>query len=275
MRSLLLATLAAALLPRAVTFDEAKKDASKRQAYLAQSLDKLVAEGLIKGWFYQPDAEQAKKAKEAVRQVYKADGREFYFEKEYPNVLAPIESAAMRALPYYSEEYVAGSGGKGGLLIVGDVFALAGEDEVKSVLEDYALTVIKIRELGLKVKDAEGEERELDANVPALKTISHLSLIRLWGQLAQVENLLKGTRRVSDDFRKEAVKQYLASYRLFSTQFLKEKKIYDDNNENTLQKEIVDFLDVVLKTIQARVAGAGYQHKLVDKATQEHALEKK
>ena len=47
MRSLLLATLAVALLPRAVTFDEAKKDVSKRQAYLAQSLDKLRCSGRI------------------------------------------------------------------------------------------------------------------------------------------------------------------------------------------------------------------------------------
>ena len=56
--------------------------------------------------------------------------------------------------------------------------------------------------------------------------------------------------------------------------FAHEKKVYDDNNENTLQKEIVDFMDVCFKTNQKRLEGAGLKHKLVNKETHEYSLEK-
>lgn len=283
MLGLFLALLAAAAPSRSATFEEAKADPAKRLAYLASKLDPLVYDkdknpaGLIRGWYYVPEAVHGAAgcrcgacARAAIREVYKAEGREFYFERELPGILASLEVPTLRVLPYYSEDYGAAAQAKAGILLVGDLFALAHEDEARSALEDYALTVIKVREEGLKIED-----RELDTNIPALKTIGHASLIRLWGQLAQLEGILKGARKVSDGFRQEAVRQYLATYRTFMTQFLKEKKIYDDNNENTLQKEIVDFLQLVLQTIDARVGALGYRHKLVDKATQEHALEKK
>lgn len=283
MLGLFLALLAAHRPSDSVRFEEAKADPAKRLAYLAAKLDPLVYDkdknpgGLVQGWYFLPETRHGSErcrcgacARAAIREVYKTEGREFYFERELPGLLASVEVPTLRVLPYYSEDYGAAGQAKAGILVVGDLFALAGEDEVRSVLEDYTLTVLKVREEGLKI-----EERELDTNIPALKTIGHASLIRLWGQLAQLEGILKGTRHVSDDFRKETVRQYLATYRTFMTQFLKEKKIYDDNNENTLQKEIVDFLQVVVQTIHARVGALGYEHKLLDKATQEHALEKK
>jgi hypothetical protein len=283
MLGLFFALLSAAAPSRSVTFEEAKASPAKRPAYLAAKLDPLVYDkdknpaGLIRGWYFVPETSHGAAgcrcgacARAAIREVYKAEGREFYFERELPGILASLEAPTLRVLPYYSEDYGAAAQAKAGLVLVGDLFALGGEDEAASVLEDYALTVIKVREEGLKIED-----RELDTNIPALKTIGHVSLIRLWGQLAQLEGILKGRRKVSDGFRQEAIRQYLATYRAFMTQFLKEKKIYDDNNENTLQKEIVDFLKVVLQAIDARVEAMGYRHKLLDKATQEHALEKK
>ena len=94
-------------------------------------------------------------------------------------------------------------------------------------------------------------------------------------QAAQLEAVLKGTRKVSEDFRKDVTQQYLATHGLFGKMFAHEKKVYDDNNENTLQKEIVDFLDECFKFGHERFDKLGYQHKLVNKDNHEWSLEKK
>ena|SRR5436190_7659616 len=275
MLQLVLATLLAAET-RAVTFDEAKADASKRMAYVAQLLDKQIFDkdknpnGLIQAWYYVADEKQKAAAEEAIKARYKKDGREFFFTKDVKTIFAPLESTARRATPWYSDSVAAGSGSHAGILLVGDLFTLGGEEEARSVVEDYALGLVKMREAGLKVKDL-----ELDANIPALKLVSNRSLLPLYAQAAQLEAILKGTRKVSDGFKKDLTAQYLATHSLFGKDFAKEKKVYDDNNENTLQKEIVDFLDECFKFNQDRFAGVGYTHKLVNKETQEYALEKK
>jgi len=275
MLQLVLATLLAAET-RAVTFDEAKADASKRMAYVAQLLDKQIYDkdknpnGLIKAWYYVADEKQKAAAEDAIKARYKDDKRDFYYAKEVKAIFAPLESSARRALPWYSDSVAAGSGTHTGILLVGDLFTLGGEDEAKSVVEDFALGLVKMREAGLKVKD-----QELDANIPALKLVSNKSLLPLYAQAAQLEAVLKGTRKVSDGFRKELTQQYLATHAVFGKMFAHEKKVYDDNNENTLQKEIVDFLDECFKFNQERFTAAGYSHKLVNKENFEYSLEKK
>jgi hypothetical protein len=278
MLQLLIATLLAASAPesRAVTFDEAKGDASKRMAWLGQLLDKQVHDkdknpnGILKAWYYVADEKQMAAAQEAIKARYKQDGREFYFAKDVKALFAPLETAARRAIPWYSDSVGAGSGTKSGLLLVGDVFALGGEDEAKSVIEDYALSLVKMREVGLKVKDL-----ELDANIPALKLVSNKSLLPLYAQAAQLEAVLKGGRKVSDAFKKDLTQQYLATHSLFSKMHAHEKKVYDDNNENTLQKEIVEFLDECSKSDHERFEALGLQHKLLNKENFEYSLEKK
>lgn len=258
------------------SFDEAKADPSKRMAHFHEHLDPLVFDkaknpnGLIKAWYYVADEKQMAEAQEAIKAVFKAEGREFFFAKEVKNIFAPLESPARRAIPWYSDRISAGAGTKSGILLIGDVFSLASEAEALSVLMDYCLPVIKLRENGMKVGD-----QELDANIPALKLVSNKSLLTMWGQSGQLEAVLKGTRKVSDAFKADVEKQYLATHNLFARQFAQEKKVFDDNNENTLQKEIVDFLDECFKFNQERFGGLGYTHKLVNKETQEYSLEKK
>jgi hypothetical protein len=275
MLELVLATLLAADA-RAVTFDEARADASKRPAYVAQLLDKQIFDkdknpnGLLQAWYFVVDEKQKAAAEEAIKARYKKDGREFYFAKEVKAIFAPLQTSVRRAAPWYSDAVAAGSGTHSGILLVGDLFTLGSEEEARSVVEDYALGLVKMREAGLKVKDL-----ELDANIPALKLVSNKSLLPLYAQAAQLEAILKGTRKVSDGFRKDLTQQYLATHALFGKDFAREKKVYDDNNENTLQKEIVDFLDECFKFNQERFAGLGYTHKLVNKETFEYSLEKK
>jgi hypothetical protein len=275
MLQLVLATLLAAD-SAGVTFDEAKADASKRHAYVAQLLDKQIYDkdknpnGLIQAWYYVADEKQKSEAEAAIKARYVKDGRGFFFDREVKGIFAPLESTARRATPWYSDQVAAGSGSHSGILLVGDLFALGSEEEARSVVEDYALGLVKMREAGLKVKD-----QELDANIPALKLVSNRSLLPLYAQAAQLEAILKGTRKVSDGFKKNLTEQYLATHSVFGKDFAKEKKVYDDNNENTLQKEIVDFLDECFKFNQERFAGLGYSHKLVNKDTQEYSLEKK
>jgi len=253
------------------SFDEAKADPSKRMAYLQAALDPLKAPaGPLKAWYYVADEKQMAEAQEAIKAVFKAEGREFFFAKEVKNIFAPLESPTRRATPWYSDRVAAGAGTKTGILLVGDIFALANEDEAKSVLEDYALAVIKLREGGMKVGD-----QELDANIPALKLVSNKSLLTMWGQSGQLEAASKGTRKVSDGFKAELQKQYLATHNVFARQYAQEKKVYDDNNENTLQKEIVDFLAECWKADHARIEGLGLKYNLTNKETQEYSLEKK
>jgi hypothetical protein len=273
MLHLFIATLITAAGP---SFDEAKADPSKRMAHLHEHLDPLVYDkdknpkGLIKAWYYVADEKQLAEAQEAIKAVYKAEGREFYFAKDVKNIFAPLESPARRATPWYSDRISAGAGTHSGILLIGDIFGLANVDEAHSVLMDYALPLIKTKEEGLKVAD-----QELDANIPALKLVSNKSLLPLWAQSNQLEAVAKGTRKVSDAFKAEVEKQYLATLTLFSRAYAQEKKVYDDNNENTLQKEIVDFLTECWKADHARVEGAGFKFTVINKENHEYSLEKK
>jgi hypothetical protein len=253
-----------ALSPKDAAFDEAKKDATKRKAYVEQLTAKL--KGDVKGIFFMADETQAAAAKTELAALWKVDGRAFFFEKESKPVIALLENPSLRILPVYSENAIAGNGKKSGVILVGDLFSLASEDEVKSCL-DYATTVVAVREGGLKVGD-----QELDANIPALKLVAHRSLIQVWAQTGQLEAALKGTRKVSDAFKADISKQYLATHKIYSQQFAKERKVYDDNNENTLQKEIVDFLDFIWKDMHKRIEAGGLEHKLVSKETHEYEL---
>ena len=277
MLQFVLATLCAlSAESRAVTFDEAKADASKRMAYIGQILDAQVFDkdknpkGLIKAWYFVADEKQKAAAQEDIKARYKKDGREFFFAKESAAIFAPLETSSRRATAWYSDAVAAGSGSKSGIVLVGDIFSLGSEDEAKSVIEDYALGLVKMREEGLKVKDL-----ELDANIPALKLVSNKSLLPLFAQAAQLEGVLKGTRKVSDGFKKDVTQQYLATHGVFGKMFAHEKKVFDDNNENTLQKEIVDFLDECFKFGHERFKTLGYEHKLVSKENNEWSLEKK
>lgn len=275
MLQLVLAALIS-LETRAVTFDEAKADASKRMAYVGALLDKHVFDkdknpkGLIQAWYYVVDKDQRAAAEAAIKARYEKDGRGFYFTKEVASIFAPLDSTVRRAIPWYSDLLAAGSGTHTGIVLVGDLFTLGGEEEAKSVVEDYVLGLVQMREAGLKVKDL-----ELDANIPALKLVSNKSLLPLYAQAAQLESILKGSRKVSDGFKAELTKQYLATHALFGKMYAHEKKVFDDNNENTLQKEIVDFLDECLKFGHERFDKLGYQHKLVNKENYEYSLEKK
>ena len=275
MLQLVLATLIS-LENRAVTFDEAKADPSKRMAYVGGLLDKHVFDkdknpkGDIQAWYYVADKDQRTAAEAAIKARYDKDGRAFYFQKEVAGIFAPLDSLVRRATPWYSDQVAAGSGSHTGILLVGDLFTLGGEEEAKSVVEDYALSLVQMREAGLKVKDL-----ELDANIPALKLVSNKSLLPLFAQAGQLEAIMKGSRKVSDGFKTELTKQYLATHAVFGKMFAHEKKVYDDNNENTLQKEIVDFLDECFKFGHERFEKLGYQHKLVNKENHEWSLEKK
>jgi len=259
MLQLLIATLLSAGAD-APSFDEAKADPAKRMAHLSAHLDPLVFDkeknpkGLLKAWYYVADEKQLAAAQDAIKAVFKAEGREFFYAKEVKNIFAPLESPTRRATPWYSDRVTAGAGTKTGILLVGDVFALANEDEARSVIEDYALALVKLKEEGLKVG-----ELELDANIPALKLVSNKSLLPMWAQSGQLEAALKGKRKVSDGFKAELEKQYATTHALYARAYAQEKKVFDDNNENTLQKEIVDFLTECWKADHQRVESLGFK----------------
>jgi hypothetical protein len=274
---LTLAATILALLPQAApTFDQAKADPSKRAAYLESKLGALLFDkdknpkGLIKGCFHLGDAAQLEAAKEKVKAEYKKDGREFFFAREFKTIETALASPIGKVFPYYRNGVAAGSQGKEGILLVGDLFALSNEGEAASVLEDYVGTYLLLAEDGIKVQD-----REVDTFVPALRQMSYVSLIPALAQAAQIEKIVKGGRKVSDAFKAELFKSYAQTYSLYSRAHAKEKKVYDDNNENTLQKEIVDTLDFIREHLQGRFAGMGLELKPVNKENHEYSVEKK
>jgi len=228
--------MALLLLANGPTFDEAKADKAKRADYLKAA----IGAAPIKNFYMLGDEASNKAGLDAVKAEYKLDGREVFFNKEIKKVLAPAEAISTRAVVYYREGLDVGAAQKAGILLVGDVFALANEDEAKSVLEDYVGTFVKYAEGGIKIGNA-----EVDTLVPALKQIAYTSLIKSLAQNAQATAILAGKRKVSDAFKAEALKEYAATYKQFLADLAKQKKIYDDNNENTLQKEIWDSLEMV------------------------------
>jgi hypothetical protein len=260
----------------AVTYDQAKADPAKRAAYLEQKLGPLVFDkdknpkGVLKACFYLPDEKQLEAAKEKVKAEYAKDGRAFFFAREFKTMETAVQSPVVKILAFYRNGVAAGSQGKEGILLVGDVFALASEEEANSLFDDYLPTYLRLAEDGIKVKD-----REVDTFVPALRQMSYTSLIPALAQADQLEKILKGGRKVSDGFKAEAVKSYLSTYSLYSKAYAKEKKVYDDNNENTLQKEIVDTLEFLRTHLHERFQGMGLEHKAVNKENHEYSLEKK
>jgi len=100
------------------TFDEAKADPAKRMAYLAAHLDPLVFDkdknpkGILKAWYYVADEKQLAAAQDAIKAVFKAEGREFFYAKEVKNIFAPLESPTRRATPWFSDRVTAGAGTK-------------------------------------------------------------------------------------------------------------------------------------------------------------------
>jgi len=255
------------LLAAGPSFDEAKKDPSKRAAWLTEKLAKV---GAIKAYFYMADEAQAKAGQDAIKAEYKADGREFFFNREIKKVLQPIEVSSVKVVPYYREGIDIGQKAKAGIVLVGDVFALESEEEALSVIEDYLAPFVKYAEEGVKIGD-----REVDMFVPALKNMAYTTLIKSLAQSQQVAAILGGQRKVGESFKETAVKEYLTTYRQFNVDLLKQKKIFDDNNENTLQKEIWDSLEMVKAHLASTLEKAGYVHECTDKATQDHVLKKK
>jgi hypothetical protein len=268
--------------PRAISFDEAKKDESKRLAYLAQHLDPWVYDkqanpkGLVKAWYYTLDTQHLesgchcmKCAQAALLAEYTAEKRQFFFQKELPGILAPLETPATSVLVFTRDGIRVGAKKHASIILVGELFKLQNEDEVKSLLEDYALTYLKTREEGLTVKD-----RELDSTVPAVGLVSKL-LISHWSQSAELANIQNQTRKVSDGFRKELEKSYADTHGKVSRAYAKERKVYDDNNENTLQKEIVDFLEALWGTYEEQLGAMKLQAKVVNRDNYEYVLEPK
>jgi hypothetical protein len=257
------------------SFDEAKADASKRAAYLEKLLAPLVYDekanpkGLVQGWYTVPDQKHQPAncrchgcAREALRAYYKEDGREFYFEREVGDILKSVEPLSSRVVPYFRRGEGIGTEARAGILLVGDLFSLSGEDEVRSLLEDFATPYARYADAGLKIGD-----RWIDMGVPALDAVGHSIILPYVAQAGQVEKILKQERKVSEPFRQDAIKGYLATAAAFGKEQAKQIKIYNDNNENTLQKEIVDQLDFLHKGILKRFEAAGFRHKLVDPKT--------
>ena len=222
-----LAALLALALAAGPSFDEAKADKAKRADYLKDAVAKLP----LKGAYLLGDEAANKAGMDALRAEYKEDGRAVFFNKEIKKVLAPADAPTVRAVVYFREGVDVGAAQKAGILLVGDLFALASEDEAKSVLEDYVATFVKYGESCIKIGD-----KEVDTLVPALK-------------------------------------EYLTTYRQFIADLAKQKKIYDDNNENTLQKEIWDSLEMVKTHLADTLGKAGLEH--VPAADGEFQLKKK
>jgi len=277
---IVMACAAASARGQSISFEDAKKgDEAKKMAFLDQELGKLVFDkeknptGFVKAWFYVANPEHKAKAEEVMKEEFKKDGREKFYEKEAPAILKSLECPSSRILPFYRETAPMAQRKCQGYLLVGNLFDLRDEAEYRSLMDDYLLTYLRSREEGLKFKDAEDNEQELNPAIPILRDIAHASLLNLYARSVQMAKIAGKARTVSDAFRKAVVQNYLASHQLFLRQFKKELKIWDDNNENTLQKEIVDFLTFMRDLIYKELKKAGVAHKEINKDTFEYALE--
>lgn len=276
---ILLGAAAGPAAAQSISFEDAKKgDEAKKLAFLDQELGKLVFDkeknpkGLIKGWFFMGSAAHKKAAEEAMKEEYKKDGRESFYDKEVPAILQALEVPATSVFPFYRETANMAQRKCLGYLLVGNLFGLQSEDELRSTLDDYALTYVKNREETMAFKDGDNEQ-ELNPAIPILRDIAHMSLLNLYARSVQIEKIAGKARKVSDDFKKAVAQSYLGSLKLFYRQQKKEIKIFDDNNENTLQKEIVDFLQFMSDYIQKNLKKVGVEQKAVDKENFEYTLE--
>ncbi len=276
---LLLGCAASPAWAQAISFDDAKKgDEAKKLAFLDQELGKLVFDkeknpkGCVKAWYYMANANQKAKAEAAMREDYKKDGREKSCEKEVTALLKSLESPSSRILPFYREEAPIARRKHQGILLVGDVLGLQDESEFRSTLDDYILSYLKSREEGMVFKDGDNEY-ELNVYAPATTEIAHTSLINLHARSVQIQKIAGKSRNASDNFRRAVVRDYLDSHKLYHHQLRRQQKIFDDNNQNDMQKEIVDFLTFARDMIHKNMKKAGVEHKMVDKDAFEYSLE--
>ncbi len=177
--------------PQTASFDDAQKgDEVKKLAFLEQELGKLVWDkeknpaGYVKAWFYAADPAQKAKAEAAMREEYKKEGREKFYEKESAEIFKGLESPACRIQPFYRESAPMAQRKCQGYLPVGDVFGLRDEAEFKSTLEDYILPYLKSREEGLVFKDGDIEQ-ELNPAIPVVRDIAHASLLNMYARSGQ------------------------------------------------------------------------------------------
>jgi len=283
---IILGCAATPALSQSISFDDAKKgDEAKKLAYLDQLLGKLVWDkeknpaGCVKAWYYMAGTDHkdagchcGKCAQAALKEEFKRDGRENYFDKEMPALLKAMESPAGRIFPFYRETAPMAQKKNQGIILVGDLFGLQDQEELSSTMEDYLLPYLKHHEQGMAFKDGDNE-LELNPAIPILRDIAHMSLLNMYSRAGQIEKIAAKARKVSDGFRQAVVKNYLDSLKLYLRQFKKELKIFDDNNENTLQKEIVDFLTFMKDLVFKNLKKAGLEHKEVNKETFEFSLE--
>lgn len=200
------------------------------------------------------------------------DGREKSFEKDLPAILKALDSLAGRLTPFYREGAPIGHKMYQGILLVGDLFSLTNEEELRSALEDFLLTYVKDREEGIVFKD--GDEKYELIDDPVLKEIAHTSLINLHARSVQIEKIAAKTRKVSTEYRQAVVGNYLESYRLFSKHYVKWKEIYDGNIEGLpIVGEIVLFLKYVRCSLHGNLKKVGLEHREVNKETHEYALD--
>ncbi len=283
---IILGVAATPALSQDISFEDAKADAAKRPAFLEQVFGKLVhckeknPAGYVKAWYCVTDTAHkdsgchcAQCAREALMEEFKKDSREKFAEKEIKELFDSLACPAQRVRPFFRETSRIGYKKCEGILLVGDVFGLNSANEFKSTMEDYLAPYIKYHEEVLTLKDKDDFDMELNPAIPILKDIAHLCLLNLYARTLQIEKIAAKERQVSDEFRKGAIANYLDSHKVYLKMFAKEKKIWDDNNENTLQKEIVDFLEFMQGHIYEKLKKAGFEHKVVNKATFEYTLE--
>jgi len=259
-------------------------DEAEKIARLEGLLGKLVYDkeknpaGLVKAWYCVPAAGHKGAgchcgacARQALLEEYRNDRREKQFEQELPAILKRLESPAERIVLFYGEKIVIGQKKRQGILLVGDLLGL-GEEEVRSALEDYLPACLKSWEEGMTFKEEENE-MDLDAYAPATREIARTSLVNLHARSVQLGKIAGKSRKVSEGYRQAVVRSYLDSLRLFSAQHAREEVIYEKNEENTLQKEIVFCLRLAKKVIQGNLKKAGLEHRVVNKETHEYALD--
>ena len=248
-----------------VTFDQAKKDATRRAAYLDRHLDAIRNQ--VRGWYLVGDGEDRAKAKVALRTEFRTEEKLYDYKKDTGKILADLDAGRLRVTPFYFKDALFGERENSGVLLIGKLFDLKNEDEALSILADYLPTTVDFRENGLMFDDW-----ELDTYAPALKSMSDVSLIELHSRAAQLEKIFNGARKVSDGFRRAVISRYQATYGEFMKDFAAQQKIWDDNNENSFQLEIVEFLEAYRDHLHERMEKQGYKHKTGNKAKNAYTL---
>ncbi len=245
-----------------ITFEQAKKlDENGRYKYVRQILveewklahdEKKNPDAIVKA-YYLPEKNERKNAFASIEDYIRAEAT--------PDTLRDVEKrydAGLIIEPWCRP--IPAQKLKNNFIVVGkQLFDLASEDEVFSTL-DYVGELTKGYEIGIRLN-----EKEINFTNPSVR-FSGDTIVGVYARAAQVRNILKGKRKVSESFLKDVQRSYLThlygackeNAAKFNERAQKRPDIQEYVEAAETFKNLLDVLDKGVKEL-------GYEHKLNEK----------